>query len=485
MHKKIIKIIFTILLFSVGFISVGSATNLNIESMSKIAPSSPDSNYGSDNSLRVGWNGDMIIMELPIYNQDVYLHMYAGADGDYWPSGTIDFKINSTTSFDENTVTWNNASLGTLIEEFSTTAEGWINISIANAPQFIIISLKTDSTSYVAYWSDDSGASIPYIEYSSSSAPSITSFSNTQTSDSSTSFFVNSSQSVTFNVTISQPIDTYTWYLDDVALGNQWETNASIDDKIIALDYQPHTVKMNATNTNGTVWQNWTINAGRTLSYESLQVVPSTITQGQSTTVTAWITNYSDTSTANVTITSPSSSTITLSLPYTGSDLFSGSFSQTNEAGRYYVTHTTIDGITKTNGLVYPFIIERLPTESTGSSSNGGNNNNNNANEENNDNDNTNDELNNLDDTFIQSLPPVFQEFINNIPSPIKQTISYIITPSLYIFDIFFVFLIVILLTVLANYEVTIEETVFFTLALFIILRLIGVNLTSILTGLT
>ena len=283
--------------------------------------------------------------------------------------------------------------------------------------------------------------------------------------------------------------------------GSSWSSNATIVDGLVDIGTFTHNEFYEgyndlyiyvSTDAYGNGKNSYTLSKTVTpsLIFQSLSISPTSFPQSQSTQITAWITGVTDSTSVSATILNPSSQNINIPLPSTGSDIYSAQFTQTNTPGRHYVTTITADSTPQSYNLNYPFTVTPTNTENTGSSSSSSSSTISSSTPiptssptpipTTNPLDNI---IPNLPDSLTQNNP--LENFFESLPTSIKQTISYIITPSLYLFDILFILLIIILLTVLVNYEVTVEETIFFTLALFIILRLIGINLTSILTGLT
>lgn len=86
-------------------------------------------------------------------------------------------------------------------------------------------------------------------------APKIVSWYNNKTEDNSTTIYINQSENIYFNVTANQTIDTWTWFKDDVDIGNNFD-NVTINWIFISTK----TLKVIGNNTNGTTNTiTWTI----------------------------------------------------------------------------------------------------------------------------------------------------------------------------------------------------------------------------------
>ena len=227
--------------------------------------------------------------------------------------------------------------------------------------------------------------------------------------------------------------------------------------------------------------------------FQSLSISPTTFPQSQSTTITAWITGVSVPTSVIASIFDPFSNTINISLPSIGSDIYSAQFTQTNTPGRHYVTTVYADSSNQNYNLLYPFTVTATNTENTGGSSSSSSS--------------TpiststptsipttnplDNILPNLPDSLTQNNPIIesitqsLTDLISPLQKPIKQTISYIITPSLYLFDITFLLLLILLMFIVFNQTLVPSKIIFFSLTVFILLRLLNLNLTTLLTGLT
>ncbi len=115
-------------------------------------------------------------------------------------------------------------------------------------------------------------------------APNITSWSNNKTNNQSLSFTINTSEIVRFNATANQTITTWNWFRDDV---NQSNNNDSFNTSFTTAG--EHTIKVNATNANGTSNTiNWTV------SVQAPAAAPN---------ITSWGNNKTNNATLNLTVT--------------------------------------------------------------------------------------------------------------------------------------------------------------------------------------
>lgn len=94
----------------------------------------------------------------------------------------------------------------------------------------------------------DGYAAHVYEISSTNPAPSVASWGNTKTGDNNTYITLNASESVTFNATANQNITTWNWYKDGVLAGNTASSYNTSWDSIGGTK----TIKVNATNSNGT-----------------------------------------------------------------------------------------------------------------------------------------------------------------------------------------------------------------------------------------
>jgi hypothetical protein len=116
-------------------------------------------------------------------------------------------------------------------------------------------------------------------------APEITSWWNNKTSTNATTLILNTSEIVRFNVTADQSINNWNWNRDNTAQSNNYDNFSTSWN-----DVGTKTVKVNATNANGTSQTvNWTINV------VSLSGLPAPI-------ITSWNNNKTDSNNLDLTI---------------------------------------------------------------------------------------------------------------------------------------------------------------------------------------
>ena len=250
-------------------------------------------------------------------------------------------------------------------------------------------------------------------------------------------------------------------------------------------DTIPGTYKFNLLKSNVSISSDYFI-YGNLITFQSLSISPSTFPQSQSTTITAWITGVTNSNSVIASIFDPNSNLINISLSSIGSDLYQSQFTQTNTPGRHYVTTITADSTNQNYNLDYPFTVTPTNTENTGSSSSSSSSSTPIPTSSPTPTPTTNPLDNiipNLPDSLTQNNP--LENFFESLPTSIKQTISYTLTPSLYLFDILFLLLIVILLYIIYNRKLEPSKIIFSTLTFFIVLRILNINLTTMLTGVT
>ena len=230
--NNIIKILLTTLLTIILLGVCGSATeNATITNSAMVeSGESQNTNFGSYNYLKVKYSEPQreSYIELPVYNRDVVLYLFVTDYNSEGSSTPIDIK--STTSFDEDTITWNTKPAhGSTLTSFGVEGgipEGgkWVNISIPNAPQYIVLCANEEYASLESYSDDESGKE-PYITYTESTVE-FTSWWNNITNNS--DLYLTTRRPVHFNATMNTEPTWWNWSVDSTPQNHNYD-NITID----------------------------------------------------------------------------------------------------------------------------------------------------------------------------------------------------------------------------------------------------------------
>lgn len=178
----------------------------------------------------------------------------------------------------------------------------------------------------------------------------ITSWGNNKTNNDSLTLTLTPTESINFNGTSDADSPLWRWFLDDINQSNNFNNFTT------SFTGGSHTLTVNLTSANSTSnTVTWTITSSPL--FQSVTISSSNIFQGQSTQITAWVTNVSNTTLVTALITTPTT-TSTLSLSDSGSDLYVGTFSDTNAVGRHYVTSVTADTVANSYALTKLFTVK-------------------------------------------------------------------------------------------------------------------------------
>ncbi|MFQ6118938.1 MAG: DNRLRE domain-containing protein, partial [Methanosarcinales archaeon] len=210
-----------------------------------------------NHTINVTYAGNSTEFYLPFYNNSDKVTVWANtlipivninntnpSSGDLVK---IDAKLqyDNETALSNQTLTFYNGT--TLIGSGITNVTGWATInwdtSGCSGTYTINATYSENSNLYTLASFNNSEK----VTVTSLAVPNITSWGNNKTKDQSNSFTINTSEVVMFNATANQTIDTWNWYKEDIKQDNNYDnftTSWSIPGT--------KTVKVNATNANGT-----------------------------------------------------------------------------------------------------------------------------------------------------------------------------------------------------------------------------------------
>ncbi len=120
-----------------------------------------------------------------------------------------------------------------------------VKIYWANGTKYQDFNVVSNNTGYISY--NSAGFGNARYQEINTNAPSIISWGNNKTNDNTLSLIINTNESVKFNATANQNIDTWKWFIDDVNQNNNFD-NFTTSFTTTGI----HTIKVNATNQNGT-----------------------------------------------------------------------------------------------------------------------------------------------------------------------------------------------------------------------------------------
>jgi hypothetical protein len=170
-HSNIHSSLLLFLVFSLIFVLItGSASaSVYLTDMAQVDSSSPNTNYGGlGNCDTLNYNYYiMCYVKLPVSNQSVFLHVYNNGS-----TGT-GVSIYVTSSFNSNTITFNNRPQFGISDYAPSLTYGWNNITISQpytTTGYIVLFTTGYSSSYRPSFSTPSSEHKPYITYTGESS---------------------------------------------------------------------------------------------------------------------------------------------------------------------------------------------------------------------------------------------------------------------------------------------------------------------------
>ncbi|MDO9098190.1 MAG: PGF-pre-PGF domain-containing protein [Candidatus Methanoperedens sp.] len=212
------------------------------------------------------------------------------------PASTLQFYINgSTARFTANAnktlsnISYNNAT--DVVTYTGNGTGGYLNVSARMNLSLRYYDFEVDGIINQTLLSNASGwVTFNYTGWTNqhnfrirrTGAPNITSWSNNKTNNDSLTLTINTSEVINFNATVNHSIDTWSWFKDGVNQSNNFDNFTT---SFIVGD---HTIKVNATNVNGTSNTiTWTV------TVQAVAAAPN---------ITSWGNNKTNNNTLNLTI---------------------------------------------------------------------------------------------------------------------------------------------------------------------------------------